>query len=230
MARADPGSGFGDPVTVTSGDVELAANLRASPDDLGVVAFAHGSGSDRLSPRNRFVAENLWDAGLGTLLVDLLTDREKAIDAETRRYRFDIGLLARRLVGAIDWLRRQEGLREAAVGVFGSSTGAAAALIAAAERPDVVRAVVSRGGRTDLAGGALARVRAPTLMIVGGQDAPVMQMNRESLALVSAPGRLEVIAGAGHLFEGPGELEQVAVLARAWFAEYLGGARTVAGA
>jgi putative phosphoribosyl transferase len=183
--------------------------------------FAHGSGSGRFSPRNRAVAGVLVDAGLATLLMDLLTPEEEAEDVRTARLRFDIPLLAERVVYAIDWLSSEAILSALPVGCFGASTGAAAALIAAAERPGRVAAVVSRGGRPDLAGDALPRVQAPTLLIVGGRDAEVIRLNQKAQSLLGGESRLEIVPGATHLFEEPGALEQVAMLAREWFLRYL---------
>jgi putative phosphoribosyl transferase len=188
----------------------------------GVVLFAHGSGSSRHSSRNRYVAHELNTAGLATLLIDLLTSGEEEVDLRTRRLRFDIPLLARRLLHAVDWLHAEESTQALRIGCFGASTGGGAALVAAADRPDDIDAVVSRGGRPDLAGDALPRVRAPTLLIVGGDDAPVIAMNRAAMAQLRAPVQLEIVPGASHLFEEPGTLERVAALARAWFADYLG--------
>lgn len=188
----------------------------------GIVAFAHGSGSSRFSARNRMVARTLEATGLATLLIDLLTAKEEAVDAHTRELRFDIDLLARRMSAVTDWLARQHEVSRLATGYFGSSTGAAAALIAAAERPDEVGAVVSRGGRTDLAAHVLPRVRTPTLLIVGERDEPVLELNRRTLATLRCERRLEVIPGATHLFEEPGALERVAELAGAWFVDHLG--------
>ena len=187
----------------------------------GVVLFAHGSGSSRHSPRNRAVAGALRAGRLATLLIDLLTGEEEAADRRTMHLRFDIGLLAERLVGATDWLAQEPDTRDLRVGYFGASTGAGAALVAAAERPDAVGAVVSRGGRPDLAGSALPRVRAPTLLIVGGDDVPVLGMNREALARLRAEKQLEIVPGATHLFEEPGALDVVARLARDWFVRHL---------
>lgn len=187
----------------------------------GVVVFAHGSGSSRHSPRNRLVARVLQEGGLGTLLLDLLTPEEEASDQQTGRYRFDIPLLARRLVGAAEWLAQAPETGALGIGYFGASTGAGAALMAAARRPEGVQAIVSRGGRPDLAGPALAQVEAPTLLLVGGRDVPVIAMNREALALLPGKKQLEIIPGATHLFEEPGALEQVARLARQWFLRYL---------
>ena len=185
-----------------------------------IVVFAHGSGSGRHSPRNQHVAAQLRHAGLGTLVIDLLTAEEEAIDIRTGELRFDVDLLARRLLAATDWLGRQEETSEVRVGYFGASTGAAAALIAAAGRPEI-GAVVSRGGRPDLAGAALARVRAPTLLIVGGADPQVLDLNRRALDLLKTERRLEIVPGATHLFEEPGALDQVAALARDWFTRHL---------
>jgi putative phosphoribosyl transferase len=185
------------------------------------VIFAHGSGSGRLSPRNRYAAGVLRDAGLGTLLFDLLTADEEEEDMLTGRHRFDIALLARRLVGVTAWLESNERTQRLALGYFGASTGAAAALVAAAVRADVVRAVVSRGGRPDLAAPMLDQVRAPTLLIVGGNDLPVIEMNRRALASLRGEKELVIVPGATHLFEEPGALEKVAQLAADWFTRYL---------
>jgi len=187
----------------------------------GIVLFAHGAGSSRNSPRNNFVAEELRKGGLATLLIDLLTPEEKEIDVRTRRIRFDIDRLGQRVVGASDWLTEQPETRELDQGIFGSSTGAAGALIAAAERPDVVKAVVSRGGRVDMAEAVLDKVRASTLFIVGGRDIQVLQLNRQALSRLNTEKQLEVVAGAGHLFEEPGALEKVAQLTRRWFQHQL---------
>ena len=197
------------------GDLELPANAG------GIVLFAHGSGSSRFSPRNRWVAEQLGRRGLGTLLMDLLTPDEALRDERTAEHRFDVDLLGRRLVAALDWLASDDRTATLPVGLFGASTGAAGALIAAAQRPDPVQAVVSRGGRPDLAGEALGRVAAPTLLIVGGDDHVVIGLNREAAARMRAPHRLEIVPGASHLFEEPGALEQVAELAGAWLVEHL---------
>jgi putative phosphoribosyl transferase len=213
-------------VRVSAGPVALEGFLGIPDGALGVVLFAHGSGSGRHSPRNRYVARALREAGLSTLLVDLLTLEEEEVDLSTRRFRFDIGLLAERLVGATDWLAQEANTRDLRVGYFGASTGAGAALVAAAERPGV-GAIVSRGGRPDLAGEALARVAAPTLLIVGGEDEPVIGMNREAFARMQAEKEMKIVPGATHLFEEPGALEEVARLAAEWFARHLGqGART----
>jgi putative phosphoribosyl transferase len=209
------------PVVIPADGVSLSGDLTLPQDAPGVVVFAHGSGSGRFSPRNRAVAGALARAGLGTLLMDLLTEQEEAVDLRTRHLRFDIGLLGRRVVATVDWLASEPSTSQLPVGCFGASTGAAAALIAAAERPARVGAVVSRGGRPDLAGDALRRVRAPTLLIVGGNDPEVLRLNEEALAALSGEARLEVLPGAGHLFEQPGELERVSLLARDWFLRHL---------
>jgi len=209
------------------GEIEplgLPVDLALPEAPRGIVVFAHGSGSSRRSPRNRMVAEVLQEAGLATLLFDLLTPLE-ALD---RANVFDIGLLARRLLEAIGWARERADLAALPLGCFGASTGAAAALVAAAEEPEVA-AVVSRGGRPDLAGEALARVRAPTLLIVGGRDEPVLELNRAAAARLAGPRRLVIVPGATHLFEEPGALDRVAVLARDWFLEHLAAARSEPG-
>jgi dienelactone hydrolase len=199
----------------------IDADLRVPAAAAGLVLFAHGSGSSRFSRRNRAVAGFLEARGFATLLLDLLTSDEEASDVNTRQYRFDIGLLARRVVLAIDWVRLQ-GDRRMPIGCFGASTGAAAAIVAAAERPDAVAAVVSRGGRPDLAEGALAAVRAPTLLIVGGADETVIELNREATGrMTAATVALEIVPGATHLFEEPAALEQVMTLAAEWFRRYL---------
>ena len=221
MNRTDPLSGATYEVHIPAGSAALEGNLVVPDRAQGVVLFAHGSGSSRHSPRNRQVARALNGAALATLLVDLLTHEEEVIDQRTRHLRFDIDLLARRLVGAIDWLRADSVSRALPIGLFGASTGAGAALVAAAERPEAVKAVVSRGGRPDLAGTTLARVEAPTLLIVGGNDIPVIGMNREAMAQMHAETRLEIIPGASHLFEEPGTLEAVARLAADWFTRHL---------
>jgi dienelactone hydrolase len=209
------------PVSIPVGDVTLDADLTLPPGAEAVVVFAHGTGSGRHSPRNRLVASVLSEAGLGTLLMDLLTPGEEQRDLATAELRFDIGLLGERTVGAIDWLAREPTTAALRVGAFGASTGAAAALIAAAERPEAVRAVVSRGGRPDLAAGDLRRVRAPTLLIVGGEDTPVIGMNREAMRELPGEVELEIVPGATHLFEEPGALERVAALARDWLLRHL---------
>ena len=209
-------------VRVSAGPVTLEGSLGIPKSAGGVVLFAHGSGSGRHSPRNRYVARVLREANLATLLIDLLTEDEEEVDLRTTRLRFDIGLLARRLVGATDWLVQNPDTEQLRIGYFGASTGAGAALVAAAERPDEVGAIVSRGGRPDLAGDALPLVKAPTLLIVGGNDEPVIGMNEEALARMRAEKRLQIVPGASHLFEEPGALEEVARLATVWFARHLG--------
>lgn len=209
-------------VRIPDGAALLNADLRLPADPVGLVVFVHGSGSSRRSARNREVAEAFDNAGLATLLLDLLTSEEESIDQFTREYRFDIPRLARRVVAAIDWAGERQDVRELPVGLFGASTGAAAALIAAAERPRRAAAVVSRGGRPDLAGESLSRVHAPTLLIVGGQDEPVIELNVEAQRRLSAPVRLEIVPRATHLFEEPGALAEVARLAIAWFREHPG--------
>ena len=189
----------------------------------GIVVFAHGSGSSRHSPRNRFVAGALREAGLATLLVDLLTPGEEALDLRTRGLRFDIALLARRLGQVTGWVMGTPATHRLAVGYFGASTGAAAALVAAVERPKVVRAIVSRGGRPDLASEALSHVRAPTLLIVGGDDVAVIGLNQDALRLLVVEKELVIVPGATHLFEEPGALEEVTRLAAGWFSRYLSG-------
>jgi putative phosphoribosyl transferase len=208
-------------VRISAGPVTLEGNLDIPKDAGGVVLFAHGSGSGRHSPRNRYVARELRRAGLGTLLIDLLTPDEEEIDLRTAHLRFDIGMLAQRLVGATDWLKGEPDTRTLRVSYFGASTGAGAALVAAAERPEEVGVVVSRGGRPDLAGDALARVRAPTLLIVGENDTPVIEMNREAMGEMNVEKELEIVPGATHLFEEPGALEKVAQLAAGWFVRHL---------
>ena len=183
----------------------------------GIVVFAHGSGSSRRSSRNRYVANVLQQGELATLLMDLLTPEEEQIDVQTAHLRFDIPLLARRLMDATDWVVSQPETRELNLGYFGASTGAAAALVAASARPSAIGAVVSRGGRPDLAGEALPLVKAPTLLIVGGRDATVITLNKSAQAELRAENRLEIVPGATHLFEEPGTLERVADLARSWF-------------
>ncbi len=206
-------------VEVVADGVRLPAYLNLPPQPSGLVIFVHGSGSSRFSSRNRFVADVLSAAGLATLLFDLLTADEGRVDAHTAQYRFDIPLLVARTTGTLDWARRELGV--ARPGLFGASTGAAAALGAAAQRPAEVGAVVSRGGRPDLALPVLDRVRAPTLFIVGALDSQVLELNRQAAAAMTAPHELVVVPGATHLFEEPGTLEQVAALARDWFLEYL---------
>jgi putative phosphoribosyl transferase len=209
------------PIAITAPGGRLVGDLTVPQEPIGLVVFAHGSGSSRLSPRNRAVAQVLVDAGLATLLMDLLTAEEEAVDLRTRQWRFDVALLGRRLAATVDALAADPAVAGLPVGCFGASTGAAAALIAAAERPDRVRAVVSRGGRPDLAGDALRHVTAPTLLIVGERDPVVIGLNRDAQAALAAPSRLEIVPGATHLFEEPEALERVAGLARAWFLRHL---------
>ena len=210
------------PVGIPAREATLAGDLTVPAGAKAIVLFAHGSGSSRASPRNVWVAARLARAGLATLLFDLLTRDEERRDVRTREHRFDIALLARRLVAATDWIDTQADIAALAVGYFGASTGAAAALVAAAERERRVGAVVSRGGRPDLAGpDALARVGAPTLLVVGGDDDVVLELNRRALAAMTCEKRLEIVPGATHLFEEPGALEQVASLASEWLVEYL---------
>ncbi|WP_339527416.1 dienelactone hydrolase family protein [Pseudomonas sp. EL_65y_Pfl2_R96] len=203
------------------GNVALSADLRLPVHAGGLVVFVHGSGSGRSSPRNQQVALSLAQRGLGTLLFDLLTEPEQYQDNQTRELRFNIALLSSRLVKVIDWIGRDAELQPLPIGLFGASTGAAAALLAAAERADVVHAVVSRGGRTDLAGAALSCVKAPTLQIVGELDPVVLNLNVQSGRALQCEQRLEVVAGATHLFEEAGTLEEVARLAGDWFEKYL---------
>jgi putative phosphoribosyl transferase len=208
-------------VLVNTGRITLEGNLTLPEGALGLVLFAHGSGSSRHSPRNRHVAEILNQTKLATLLIDLLSPAEEAVDNRTAHLRFDIGLLAGRLIAATDWLMEYPDTRGLRIGYFGASTGAAAALIAAAERPEAAGAVVSRGGRPDLAGPALTRVRAPTLLIVGGNDVQVIELNRAAFDQLRCEKRLVIVPGASHLFEEPGALDHVAALARDWFQRYL---------
>ncbi|MGZ4531308.1 MAG: dienelactone hydrolase family protein [Mycobacteriaceae bacterium] len=206
---------------IPAAGVTLTADLARPEQPHGLVLFAHGSGSSRHSRRNRAVATDLQGAGLATVLVDLLTPEEERLDARDGHLRFDINLLAARLIALTDWLGQYRTTADLGVGLFGASTGAAAALIAAASRPETVQAVVSRGGRPDLAGEFLRLVRQPTLVIVGGNDPTVSQLNRQAIAKLSGPTRLEVVPGASHLFEEPGALELVARLARDWFLAHL---------
>ncbi|HEX7005318.1 MAG TPA: dienelactone hydrolase family protein [Trueperaceae bacterium] len=210
-------------VRIPTGAADIDGDLTLPTDPAGVVLFAHGSGSGRHSPRNRYVARALCEAGLATLHVDLLTEAEERVDALTREHRFDIGLLAARVCATIGWLGEQARTEGLPVGLFGASTGAAAALVAAAERNRAVAAVVSRGGRPDLAGPALGAVLAPTLLIVGGLDDVVIRLNREAMGRMEAETALEVVPGATHLFEEPGKLERVVELAGDWFGTHLQG-------
>lgn len=218
------------PVAITVSEGVLHGDLDVPPGAVGMVIFAHGSGSSRMSPRNQHVAKALRQARLATLLLDLLTDREEREDDLTGEFRFDIGLLAGRLTAAIRWVQASRELRQLPLGLFGASTGAAAALVAAAAEPESVEAVVSRGGRPDLAGDNLARVRAATLLIVGGYDPTVIAVNREALRSLVCEKRLSVVPGATHLFEEPGALEEVARLAKQWFVWHLAGQPAVDGA
>ena len=211
-----------NPVSIEAGGITLEGNLSVPEGAAGVVLFAHGSGSSRHSRRNRYVARVLNEAGLATLLMDLLTAEEERIDTLTAHLRFDIGFLARRLVSATGWLMAQPATRDLPIGYFGASTGGGAALVAAAQKPDDVGAVVSRGGRPDLAGAALARVQAPTLLLVGGNDYPVIPLNQSAFAQLRCLKELVIVPGATHLFEEPGAMEEVARLARDWFLTYLG--------
>ena len=208
-------------VQIKLGKIILEGTFSIPVGARGVVIFAHGSGSSRFSPRNTFVASELRKATLATLLFDLLTKEEEQIDSVTAQLRFDIELLARRLIGATDWLKNQFNARKLKVGYFGASTGAAAALVAAADRVDVIEAVVSRGGRPDLAGQALTKVKAPTLLIVGGDDTIVIDLNRQALSKLKSEKELVIVPGASHLFEEPGTLEEVARLATSWFKKHL---------
>lgn len=209
-------------VDISAGGVSLAGDLAVPPGASGIVLFAHGSGSSRKSPRNRHVAGVLQTNGLATLLMDLLTLEEEELDLQTRQLRFDIPFLAARLIAAIDWLPMFDEAAGLMIGLFGASTGAAAALVAAARRPQDVRAVVSRGGRPDLAGDALRSAAAPTLLIVGGADTQVLDLNRSALnALAAREKQLEIVPGATHLFEEPGAVEEVARMAAQWFCTYL---------
>lgn len=208
-------------IHIDLGDASLEGNLNLPPGARGIVLFAHGSGSSRHSPRNRYVAEVLNRAGYATLLLDLLTEEEERMDLRTTTLRFDIGLLAARLVAATDWLGEQPATHALALGYFGASTGAAAALRAAAERPERVGAVVSRGGRPDLAGGSLALVKAPTLLLVGGADGVVLELNEKALKKLRVEKELVIVPKATHLFEEPGALEEVARRAADWMTRHL---------
>jgi putative phosphoribosyl transferase len=204
-------------VTISAGTVSLRGDLEVPDRARGIVLFAHGSGSSRFSPRNRYVAEVLEGRGFATLLFDLLTEAEAAVRARV----FDIPLLAGRLLLAADWVSKREDLEKLPLGYFGASTGAAAALVAAAQKPERVGAVVSRGGRPDLAESSLEKVAAPTLLIVGGNDVGILDLNREAAKRLRGIVKLEIVPGAGHLFEEPGALERVAELAAAWFESHL---------
>jgi dienelactone hydrolase len=213
-------------VQISAGQTTLEGNLVIPKSSRGIVLFAHGSGSGRHSPRNKYVAEVLQGAGIATLLIDLLTEEEEEIDLQTRHLRFDIDLLAQRLIEATDWLKQEQNIqtKDLSVGFFGASTGAAAALVAAAQRQKIVKAIVSRGGRPDLAGSEnLSRVQAPTLLIIGGNDEPVIEMNKDAFKQLTnledneKKKKIVIVPGATHLFEEPGKLEEVADLAKDWF-------------
>jgi len=221
MAREHDVRATTTPVRVAIGHQWLQGDLGVPSQPQGLVVFAHGSGSSRHSPRNQFVAGVLQRHGLSTLLIDLLTPEEETIDDRTAELRFDIEMLAGRLATIVDWLRRQGATSSLPIGFFGASTGGGAALMAAAARPRDIAAVVSRGGRPDLAGASLAHVKAPTLLIVGGRDEVVIQMNRDAMKRMQAQVKLEIVPGATHLFEEPGTLERVAALAADWFVRYL---------
>ena len=206
-------------IRIDAAGVPLEGNLIVPKSAKGIVLFAHGSGSSRFSSRNRQVAEALRTRGLGTLLIDLLTRDEELVDTRTAHLRFDIDLLAERLVGTAEWLAKEHSSLK--IGLFGASTGGGAALVTAARIPDRIRAVVSRGGRPDLAGDALPRVKAPTLLIVGGDDEPVIEMNQAAYKRMTCLRKMTIVPGASHLFEEPGALEHVSRLAGDWFVQYL---------
>jgi len=212
-----------DSVRIPAGRATLDGNLTIADQATALVLFAHGSGSSRYSPRNQFVARTLNNASLATLLFDLLTPEEESVDIRTGQHRFNIGLLAERLVHATNWAKQQEQTRDLRIGYFGSSTGGGAALVAAAELPQNVDAIVSRGGRPDLAGDALPKVQAPTLLIVGGEDHVVIDLNEQARAQMRCEVKVEIVPGATHLFEEPGALEQVAELASDWFLLHVAG-------
>jgi pimeloyl-ACP methyl ester carboxylesterase len=226
MAREQQSGAFKIPVAVPMDGQSLPGDLVIPDGARGIVLFAHGSGSSRHSTRNQFVARTLERGRLATLLIDLLTPAEEIVDERTAQYRFDIPMLAGRLVTIVDWLRRRKDTSSLPIGLFGASTGGGAALIAAADRPGDIAAVVSRGGRPDLAGAALPSVAAPTLLIVGGFDAPVIEMNRDAMKQMRGEVKLEIVPGATHLFEEHGTLERVAELAGAWFERHLQPAAT----
>jgi putative phosphoribosyl transferase len=208
-------------VKIPAGSATINGNLVITQKAKGIVLFAHGSGSGRFSPRNTKVAREINAAGIATLLIDLLTEEEEAIDIYSGEFRFNIELLAKRLVFATEWLKKNPKTKNLTVGYFGASTGAAAALIAAAKLPDWTKAVVSRGGRPDLAGKHLSKVKAPTLLIVGGDDVQVLELNKQAMAQMTAEKKLTVVSGATHLFEEPGKLEEVGKLAINWFSRFL---------
>jgi putative phosphoribosyl transferase len=209
-------------VIISVGKAVINGNLTAPHGAKGIVLFAHGSGSSRFSPRNTRVAREINEAGIATLLIDLLTNEEEEIDEFTGEFRFNIDLLAQRLIHATEWVKKNPDTKSLAVGYFGASTGAAAALIAAAKLPEQVKAVVSRGGRPDLAGEYLPNVKAPTLLIVGGDDTEVLELNRQASQQITTEKKIVVVPGATHLFEEPGKLEEVARLAISWFSKHLG--------
>lgn len=209
------------PITIPCDAVHLDGILHIPHGAKGIVLFAHGSGSSRLSPRNQFVAHTLQEGQLATLLFDLLIPEEEEVDTTTLQYRFDIDFLASRLLAATDWLMKNPMLQHLAIGYFGASTGGGAALVAAAERPKHIKAVVSRGGRPDLAEEALIHVQAPTLLIVGGNDTQVIELNQQALNRLTCTKQLAIVPGATHLFEEPGKLAEVAELAKEWFGRYL---------
>lgn len=207
-------------VRIPVGKATIEGNMVVPQGAIGIVLFAHGSGSGRFSPRNQYVARVLNEAGIATLLIDLLTREEEEIDTRTRQLRFDIGLLAQRLIAATEWLKKNPTSKNLAVGYFGASTGAAAALIAAANLPEDVRVVVSRGGRPDLALDYLQKVKSPVLFIVGGRDTVVIDLNKKAMKHLQSEKRFEIVPEATHLFEEPGKLEEVAQLAADWFSKH----------
>lgn len=209
------------PLTIPCGEISLNGLLHLPREAKGIVIFAHGSGSSRFSPRNQYIAKELQQLKFATLLFDLLTEDEDIIDTQTREFRFDIELLAERLVATSQWVKDNAALHKLNIGLFGASTGGGAALVAAAKMPNQIKAVVSRGGRPDLAEDALSEVKAPTLLIVGGDDSDVITLNEKALSRLTCVKQLEIVAGATHLFEEPGKLEDVARLAGKWFIHYL---------
>lgn len=208
-------------VVIPHESVQLSGNLYIPENAKGIVLFAHGSGSSRLSPRNQHVASLLNQSGLATLLFDLLTPEEESIDIDTREFRFDIEFLATRLIGATDWTLNQSAMQHLSIGYFGASTGGGAAIVAAAKKPKLIKAVVSRGGRPDLAGEFLSQLEAPTLLIVGGNDEVVIGMNQTAMAQIHCTVKMDIVPGATHLFEESGTLDEVACLAKSWFLQYL---------
>lgn len=223
MERYAKSRKLSDNVSIKAGHVTLEGNISIPQGAAGIVLFAHGSGSSRLSPRNRLVAEELNKRGIATLLFDSLTPAEEEVDLQTAHLRFDINLLAKRLAETTDWVLKNPGTSNLKIGYFGASTGGGAALVAAAERPKIVKAVVSRGGRPDLAGESLTRVKCPTLLIVGGYDGQVIELNEHALSMLKSEKKMVIIPGATHLFEEEGKLEEVARNACDWFLKYLGG-------